>query len=197
MSIIHQLQNTRYGVAVGLFKGKEVYLSRRSEQIIFGKKWQFINGRMRGAEVSAEGAIRLVEEQTGITITKDRLYDIRGNINVEETGEFYYVYLVHLKENECPTNPDEKIRGPWRLFPMEASIVLDLVPGVRDILRKLHKCLSKVESEKQLTPDEMAEANTIYDEQRTKELSEVGELYKRNQQRKKQNEEFASTDYGC
>ena len=175
-----QLQSTRYGVAVGLFKGKEVYLSRRSEKIIFGKKWQFINGRMRGAEVSAEGALRLVEEQTGITITKDRLHDV-GNISVEQTGEFYYVYLVHLKEGECPTNPDEKIRGPWRLFPMEASIVLDLVPGVRNILRKLHKCLAKVELETNLTPAEMAEANKIYDEQRLKE----------------QNEEFVSTDYGC
>lgn len=175
-----QLQSTRYGVAVGLFKGKEVYLSRRSEKLIFGKKWQFINGRMKGAEVSREGALRLVEEQTGITITSDRLHDV-GSISVEQTGEFYYVYLVHLKEGECPTNPDEKIRGPWRLFPMEASIVLDLVPGVRNVLRGLHRCLKKMETETNLTPAEMVEANKIYDEQRLKE----------------QNEEFVSTDYGC
>lgn len=176
-----QLQSTRYGVAVGLFKGKEVYLSRRSEKLIFGKKWQFINGRMKGAEISREGALRLIEEQTGITITSDRLHDV-GSVNIEQTGEFYYVYLVHLKDGECPTNTDEKMRGPWRAFPMEASIVLDLVPGIRNILRGLHRCLKKIETEANLTPSEIEEANKIYDEQR---------------QREEQNEAFASTDYGC
>ena len=176
-----QLQSTRYGVAVGLFKGKEVYLSRRSEKLIFGKKWQFINGRMKGAEVSREGALRLVEEQAGLKITSDRLHDV-GSISIDQTGEFYYVYLVHLNEGECPSYMEEKRRGRWRLVAMEASIVWDLVPGIRNILRGLNRCLKKLETETNLTPAEMEEANKIYDEQRKRE---------------EQNEAFASTDYGC
>ena len=167
--------STRYGVAVGLFKDKKVYLSRRSEKTIFPKKWQFVNGRMKGAELSHAAAVRIVEEHTGIILTPERLHDI-GNITVDESGEFYYVYLVHLQDGECPINFDNKFNfyGNWRAFSMESSIVLDLVPGLRNILRKLYKCLMKIEGEKALTTEEMIEANKVYDEQEQRSMIESG-----------------------
>jgi ADP-ribose pyrophosphatase YjhB (NUDIX family) len=137
---------TLYGAAIGLFKGKEVYLSRRIDTPLFPKKWQFLNGRLKGIEQSQDGAVRIVEEQTGIKVDKSRLHYI-NSVTIAESGEFYYVYLVHLQDSEIPVNTDNKYRSDWKLFNLTAASVLDLVPGIRHILKKLNKCLIKVEAE--------------------------------------------------
>ena len=166
---------TMYGAAIGLFDGKEVYLSRRIDTPQFPKKWQFVNARLRPSEQSQSGAIRVVEDQTGIQLTNDRLHYVNA-ITLTDTHEFYYVYLVHLRADEKPINSDTKYRSEWKKFKLENAVVLDLVPGIRTILRRLLRCLIKVEEmEKAQAKGEnaflniKAEADAIYDEQRKRE----------------------------
>jgi ADP-ribose pyrophosphatase YjhB (NUDIX family) len=166
---------TIYGTAIGLFDGKEVYLSRRIDTPLYPKKWQFVNARLKASEQSQAGAIRVVEDQTGIQLTNDRLCYVHA-ITIADTNEFYYVYLVHLRPGEKPINSDTKYRSEWKKFKLENAVVLDLVPGVRTILRKLLRCLIKVEEmeKNQATGqnaflDIKAEADAIYDEQRKRE----------------------------
>lgn len=162
---------TRYGAAIGLFQGKEIFLSRRVDTPLFAKKWQIVNARLKGIEQSQEGAIRIVEDQTGIQLTRDRLHYI-SSITLSDTAEFYYVYLVHLKDGETPINSDTKYRTEWKKFKLENAVVLDLVPGIRPVLRKLLRCLIKVEAlEKNKVRGEnafldiKAECNAAYEEQ--------------------------------
>ncbi len=139
-------EHTRYGAAIGLFKGKEIYLSRRIDVPLFPKKWQFVNGGLKGSEQSLDAAMRVVAEQTGITIDKSRLHYITG-IPCTQTNEYYYVYLVHLQDLEIPVNTDIQHRSDWRLFSLESAIVLDVVPGLRHILVKARRGLLKLEAE--------------------------------------------------
>ena len=138
-------EHTRYGVAVGLIKDKAIYLSRRIDTPMFPKKWQFVNGWLWGSEQSQDAALRVVETQTGIKIEKDRLNYI-NSLTVTESNEFYYIYLVHLEDSETPTNTDIKYRSDWKLFPLEAASILDLVPGLRTIIRRTRIALVRVEA---------------------------------------------------
>ena len=138
---------TRYGVVVGLVKGTEIYLSRRidDKKFAFPKKWQFLNGYLKETlEISIEAAHRTVLEETGINIHKNRFYFL-NSITVGK--EFYYIYLVHLKDDETPIEIDEKVFGHsnWKAFPLDKAVVLDLVPCLRTILRKLLKTLAIAE----------------------------------------------------
>lgn len=145
---------SRYGVCVGLFKGKEVYLSRRMDVLAFPKKWQFVNGYLRDTinanEISQDAAVRILKEDTGLDIHRNRLHYI--NL-LDVAGEYYYLYLVHLNDDEIPQDkpflPGEPtIHSDWKVFPLDKALVLDLVPGLRTVIRKLHKCLNKLEEEK-------------------------------------------------
>ena len=139
------MANTIYGAAVGFFRGKEVYLCRRIDTPLFPKKWQFANGRLHGTEQSQDAAVRIMAEQTGIKIDRSRLNYVTS-LTINETNEFYYIYLVHLEDSEIPVNMDMVYKSDWKLFSMKASVVLDLVPGIRHILLKLHRALIKFEA---------------------------------------------------
>ena len=129
---------TKYGAAIGLIKGDEIFLSRRVDTPVFPKKWQFANGRLRGEEDSKDAATRIVEEQTGIYIAKPRLHFLHS-IQVTETAEFYYLFLLHLNEGEVPMIQTIywKHYSDWKSFKLEKAVVLDLVPGIRTPIRKL------------------------------------------------------------
>ena len=138
---------TRYGVVVGLVKGTEIYLSRRTDEkkYAFPKKWQFVNGYLKETlEISIEAAHRETLRETGLDIHKSRFYYLNS---ITVGNEFYYIYLVHLNENESPVEIDEKIFGHsnWKAFPLDKAVVLDLVPCLRTILRKLLKTLAVAE----------------------------------------------------
>jgi len=138
---------TTYGVAVGLVKDRGIYLSRRIDTPLFPKKWQFVNGAMKQGENGHTASIRIAQDQTGLIIAGSKLHYI-GSITIDAADEFYFVYLVHLKEHEVPTNNNGVTdRSDWKLFKMNAAVVLDLVPGLRHILFKLNKALLKVDLE--------------------------------------------------
>ena len=139
--------NTLYGAAVVLIKNKQIYLSRRTEKVMFPKKWQFINGRLRNMEQSMDTAERLVEEQTKLKVDRRRLF-FATNITVSESNEFYYVYILNLTADEVPLNTCDRWRGDWRIFPLDKASVLDVVPGIRPIIKALHRTLLKVEADK-------------------------------------------------
>lgn len=128
--------NTIYGAGVIMIKDKEIYLCRRTEKVVIPKKWQFINGRIKNTEQSMDTAVRLIEEQAMLKIDKRRLHYLQ---NVTSENEFYYVYVVNLKEGEVPMNTCNRWREDWRLFPIEKACVLDVVPGIRTIIKVLEK----------------------------------------------------------
>jgi len=159
-------QKTFYGVAVVLEKNKQLYLSRRSENMaIFPKKWQFVNGRLGGSEISIKSGIRHVEEQTGIKLDQGRLVHA-ALMNIDEINECYYIYLVHLKESETPVNTNQRLRSDWRLFPLESAVVLDVIPCIRDIIKKLNKNLIKFETMQKLKDD-------LEEEQKIRKLAQL------------------------
>ena len=197
----------RYGVAVGLFKDKEVLLSRRIDTPLFSKKWQFVNGNVKFEEDSKDSAVRLVEDQTGIKIDKTQLY-YSHTITIGETKEFYYIYLVHLKDTDIPSNTDTKYRSDWKIFSLKNAVVLDLVPGIRPILRKLLRCLIKVELEnlaKINNQDDRirnlrVEADAIYDDQIRREIMAEEEELVRQQDGESQeypNSKYYQSEFGC
>ena len=146
-------KNMRYGVIIGLVTNdKKIYLSRRIDTIkVYPKKWQLINDELKSVcESSLDAAARTIREETGINVTTNRLHHI--NL-LQLDNQSYYIYMVHLAKGEIPFYIDDiKIqRGmfnhtEWREFSLEQAVVLDLVPCLRSILRKLLTCMKKVES---------------------------------------------------
>ena len=137
--------NTLYGTAVGCVKNGQLYLSRRTETVIYPKKWQLIHGRMKKGELSTEAAMRLLEDQTELKIYDRTRYHFVNHIE-SSNHEFYYVYLVNLMENEIPKNTCDRFRGDWRTFDLEKAEVLDVVEGLRPIVKQLHKTKLKMET---------------------------------------------------
>ena len=87
---------------------------------------------------------RLIEEQTQLKIDKRRFH-FATNITISESNEFYYVYIVNLNEDEIPLNTCDRWRGDWRVFPLDKASVLDVVPGIRNVIKALYRTLLKVE----------------------------------------------------
>jgi len=139
------MSSTIYGAAVALIKNKQIYLFRRTEKVLFPKKWSFISARLRNTEQSMDTAARIITEQSSLKIDKRRLF-FATNVTVEESNEFYYVYIVNLNNDEIPLNTCDRWRGDWRIFPLDKASVLDLVPGIRPIIRGLHRSLVKIET---------------------------------------------------
>lgn len=138
--------NTIYGAAVILEKDDQIYLSRRSENVTFPKKWQFINGRINGVEQSLDCAMRIVEDQTGLKIADESRFYLLTTLELNNINEFYYVYAIHLEKNENPFNTCDRFRGDWRAFPLEKAVVLDVVTGIRDTIKHLHRGLIKAKA---------------------------------------------------
>jgi hypothetical protein len=157
-----KLSNTIYGTAVALIKDRQIYLNRRSEKMAsYKKKWQFTNGRIIGTEASLDAGVRLINEQANInTINKMRL-DFATTIQIEETREFYYVYLVNLTDNETPENTYPHLRGEWRRFELKDAIVLDVVPGIRGIIKGLYRGLIKFEKQSDRATAPLAQSSQL------------------------------------
>jgi len=137
---------TKYGAAIFLFKGKEVYLSQRMwNQLHFSNMWQCIHGYVSGDyERYADAAVRIVKAETGIELTVARLSYIKSFML---SNEFYYTYFVHLKENEEPRKPTAKdltLRSAFTSFPLERAASLPVVPGLEKMLKKSLSTLIRI-----------------------------------------------------
>lgn len=140
------IPKTKYGAAIFLFRGKEVYLSQRMwNQLHFSNMWQCIHGYVSGDyERYADAAVRIVKAETGIELTVARLSYIKSFML---GSEFYYTYFVHLKEGEEPRKPTAKdliLRSGFTSFPLERAVNLLLVPGLEKMLRKALSTFSRV-----------------------------------------------------
>ncbi len=138
--------NTIYGSAVAVLKDGQIIMSRRSESVIFPKKWQFVHGRLHTGEMSIKAAIRLVYDQMDISIEDKMRFKFVKSIENDEKREMYFVYLLSLNSDEMPVNTCDRFRGDWRAFDLEKAIPLDVIDGVRPILKKLHKTKLKYET---------------------------------------------------
>lgn len=163
--------NTIYGAAVAMIKDREVYLCRRTEKVIFPKKWQFVNGRLQHTEQSMVTAVRVLEEQTMLKIDMRRLHFV-ANITVDETNEFYYVYALNLKEGEVPMNTCNRWRDNWRLFPFDKAIPLDVVCGIRPVLKAFERTRRKFDANQIIGPKEPTAAQIQQQQQQNQRLSE-------------------------
>lgn len=132
-------------IAVGVIKNDCIYLSRRlSKDKMFKGKWQFVNGPIKEGETVLQTAARIVSEHIGTEVDNRRLSYIE-HVTDEEAKIFYYLYLFHLRDGEDMINPvDESENSPWKLYKINKSLVLDLVPRFRPILRKLYLSHIKV-----------------------------------------------------
>jgi len=139
------IPKTKYGAAVCLFKGEEVYLSQRQwNQLHFSNLWQFVHGYVKGDyERYADAAVRIVRNEAGIVLPVQRLCYIKS---LMLNNEFYYTYFVHLNENETPAAPTAEqlaFRGAFVSFPLQRAINLMLVPGLEKMLRMTLKTLAR------------------------------------------------------
>ena len=131
-----------YAIAVWLVSNKQVYLCRRISTDKLHNKWQPIWRELTKSELPQEGAIRAVEEQTGISIPITRLYWAQTLSN-EDMTNMCWVYLVHLRNDEIPRAPQELDMSDWVLYRLDRAAILDLVPGFRVVAVKLLKSLKK------------------------------------------------------
>lgn len=138
--------HTIYGSEVGLIKNRQIYLSRRTENVVRPKKWQLVHGVLRSGEQSMDAAIRILHDQTGLLITDKRRMQFVQSISTDDKSENYFLYLLNLEESENPQNTCERFRGDWRLFELEKAEVLDVLEGVRGVLKKLLRTRKKYES---------------------------------------------------
>jgi len=141
-------ENTIYGVAVVVIKDGQVIMSRRTETVVIPKKWQFVHGRLKRGELSIEAAIRLVYDQMDIAINDKMRFKFVNSVQPNDK-ELYFVYLVNLNKDEVPINTCDRFRGDWRVFDLDKAAVLDVIDGIRPILRKLLKTKLKYEVYKQ------------------------------------------------
>lgn len=139
---------TKYGAAICLFKGNNVYLSQRTwNQLHYSNLWQFIHGYMIGDyERYADAAVRVVKLETGIELPVARLCYIKSFML---GNEFYYTYFVHLKDDEEPRTPTAKdltLRSGYVSFPLERAANLMLVPNLEKMLRTALKTSGRLSS---------------------------------------------------
>jgi len=139
------IPKTKYGAAVCLFKGEEVYLSQRQwNQLHFSNMWQFVHGYVKGDyERYADAAVRIVRNETGIVLPVQRLCYIKSFML---GSEFYYTYFVHLNKDETPTAPTPEqlaLHGVFVSFPLVTAVNLLLVPGLEKMLRKAMTTLTR------------------------------------------------------
>ncbi len=159
--------NTIYGVAVAVLKDSKIFLSRRTEVVINPKKWQFVHGRLHKEEPSVNGAMRLVEDQMDVNITDCMRFKFVSSVSCCEGQEHYYMYLLNLKTEEEPINTCDRFRSDWRLFDLEHAETLDVLEGIRPIIRKLKKTKLKFESYKQ-------SGNNVLTEREARALAKLG-----------------------
>lgn len=138
-------KKTKYGVAIALFKGDEVYMSQRMwNQLHYNNAWQIVYGYVSGDyERYADAAVRVVKEETGIILEVSRLCYIKSMM---VGNEFYYTYFVHLKDGEVPAPPTTEqlvIRSGYTTFPLERAVNMKLVPCLEKMLRTALKALEK------------------------------------------------------
>jgi 8-oxo-dGTP pyrophosphatase MutT (NUDIX family) len=123
--------------AVGLMKGDGLYLSKRLNTKTFSGLWQFAGGKLEDNELPIYGAIREVEEETGLKIDYSRL-EYKVGIVGDPTTKVCYVYVVELEQNEIPKKMEE-LATEWQWFTFDEALKLPLLPGIKELLTQLKK----------------------------------------------------------
>lgn len=139
------IPKTKYGVAIALFRGSNIFLSKRMwNQLHYAGAWQIVYGFTNtDYERYADAAKRVLKEETGLDITIDRFCYIKSMM---VGNEFYYTYFVHLKDGEILNDPDaeqSKLRSGYVSFPLERAVNMKLVPCLEKMLRTALKALEK------------------------------------------------------
>ena len=111
-------------------------MSQRINTKNFVGKWQFAGGKLEEGENPILGGVREVIEETGLTIDRNRFHYITSILE-DPTTEACYAYVVYLNETEVPqlTEPDKMTE--WKLLTLEEALTLDLMPGLRTIIKEL------------------------------------------------------------
>ena len=122
-----------YHTAVDIWtksKDGKILLTQRHPDKSWGLKWECSGGAMAAGENSIESAKRELEEETGITVSEDKLIYL-GKTIMEEYQCIMYTYLVVLIEDvELKLQPEEVVDAKWvdsiELENMKAEIVESL-----------------------------------------------------------------------
>ena len=140
------MEYNKYTVTVGLlhFGEGKVYLSQRVNTKNFVGKWQFAGGKLEEGENPADGGVREVEEETGLKIGKERL-SYFTSILEDPTTDICHAFLVELTDKEIPIRTEHHKMTDWKLTTYEEALQLELMPGLRTIIKKLKTQFDRLE----------------------------------------------------
>ena len=122
--------------AILLVKNGKIYLSKRSELSSYAGYWQFPGGKVEENESFETGALRELEEETGIWVEAARLEFISSD-TTHPTSQINYIYRLDLRPGEIPEDKEPEKHDGWKLIDPEIALKLKLMPGIRGIVQKM------------------------------------------------------------
>ena len=90
--------------------------------------------------------MRLIYDQMNISITDKMRFKFVSTIEDDKKREMYFVHLLNLTDDEMPKNTCDRFRGDWKAFDLDKAIPLDVLDGIRPVLKKLYKTKLKYET---------------------------------------------------
>lgn len=126
------MEYTMFTVAIILVCDGKFWMSQRVNTRNFAGKWQFPGGKLEENENPIDGALRELREETGLNIDINRLRFI-GPITGDPTTRICFTYSVSLNETEIPQHTENTMTD-WRLLTANEALILDLMPGLQQII---------------------------------------------------------------
>lgn len=124
-----------YHVAVDIWvkgKGGKILLTQRHPNKPWGLKWECSGGSIVKGESHMEGAIRELQEETGIKITEEKLLYL-GKTVMEEYQCIMYTYLVCLTDDVALNlQAEEVVDAKWLEISELENMREDIVGSVWD-----------------------------------------------------------------
>lgn len=128
----------KYGASVVVIfssSGKVLLLKRASDDDWMPNKWAFVGGKIEKNETEEEGAVREVQEETGIKLNKNDLEFLYKEKNV-----YYFMAQLDNRQN-VKLDKDESSSFKW--CSLEQVKKLECVPKTLENIRKASKRLNK------------------------------------------------------
>ena len=120
------------GVAVVICRGKSVLMGKRKGAVGKGT-WAFCGGHLEGGETFKEGAIREVEEETGILLDRAEFWLVE-NVFYPDDHHCVTVFMIAQlpPDQEAMNMEPERCEG-WEWFPWD-ELPEPLMLGIQQVV---------------------------------------------------------------